>query len=1055
MSMKNKLSKIITLVTTFAVGITLAINHNVAPTRVEATQHNSNYGTYTYSGNYYDSINFDAAGGLNGALRQSLTTLIKPLAFYKYSGTGSGTLAEQLQSADEDPTNSSKMVYLYTRDSVTKNAASSWNREHVWCKSLSNGNWQVSGGNGEKIAGTDLLHLRPTYQSPNSTRGNHPYGNTDHSEPKTYSGMTYGYLGDGYFEPLDCVKGDVARIIMYVYTTYINYPNYNPIYITDIFQSYDTLLQWHTMDKPDALEGNRNDYVQTTNQKNRNPFVDHPELGWKIFGDEASTSVKNACMAAYPASGSSVEPTGITLNKSSASISVGRTLQLNATLQPNGATGTVTWSSNNTSAASVSSSGLVTANAVGSATITASVAGYSATCAITVTQPVINYGTETNPLTVSEAIDLIDGRDDPTVATTEPIYVKGIVSSNTAYSTQYKNYDHIYLQSEDGETPQAFDICRAKVDTTKVTGDYTAVDSFKDQEIVAYGYAKKYNSTFEMWTSTTEPKNPLIIKVAPPEATAITLNTTTAEIEVGDTVTLTATLTPSNSESTYTWESSDESVATVENGIVTGVSAGTAIISAIVTDGVEAECTVTVTDGSDPVLIQVASSISASDTVYLTANAVSRQYNGPSSGNADAYGTHTGFNGSEPNTDGLALEVCNGSETNTYAFKLKSGSYANKYLAWSSGNSLKVATSIDDNSSWTVSFDASNNATIANVADSSRVIWWNVGSPRFSCYTGKSDGASYKYTQLWKTVAQIEPTPYDYIDKSVSFANISGNSTTTDNGSGTDSVTFSSAGLSNESLITNIPIGSVTLNGAGGGNSNVPRYYTKGSAIRVYPNNTLTFSSTSPITRIEFTFSQGDSSNMSASTGTLSDDVWTGQSLTVVFTNTMESGQFRLSGVSVTYGQSVTTVSNVAMRFGASISIENWTTIDETWGVDDFGVICVKKTTMDTYKTTYGINTVKDAFLQGKNVTKLGNKNNLEHPYPIGDNYVFTVRIGVSSSNYYNMEVCAVPYIYAGNQYYFFDEIEPYSVKTLAQYYLDNSNLECALPNSALGVLAK
>ena len=200
------------------------------------------------------------------------------------------------------------------------------------------------------------------------------------------------------------------------------------------------------------------------------------------------------------------------------------------------------------------------------------------------------------------------------------------------------------------------------------------------------------------------------------------------------------------------------------------------------------------------------------------------------------------------------------------------------------------------------------------------------------------------------------------------------------------------------------------------------------------------------------TYRTGDVVN--AGTYNVSTGVLTGSATSVTLTRPSGSGHWRLQSITATYLASSISVDNVAMRFGASISIEDWTTIDETWGVDDFGVICVKKTTMDSYETTYGITTVKDAFLQGKNVTKLGNKNNLEHPFPVGDNYVFTVRIGVSNPNNYLMEVCAVPYIQAGGQYYFFDEINPYSVKTLAQYYLDNSSLECALPQSALRILA-
>ena len=312
--MKNKSKRLLLTITTaltlLAVSIGLVSNHNVTVTRVEADPHINNYDPYTYTGSYYDSIDFDAEGGLNGELRQSITNISIPKGFYVYGSNGETHLSTQLQYADEDPSNSNNMIFFYTRNSVPKtngtvNGTIMWNREHVWCQSLSNSNW------GKYEAGTDILHLRPTYESTNKSRGDSPYGNTGHKTTKTYSGMNYGWTGNGYFEPLDSAKGDVARIIMYLWTTYNGYKAYNPLNIEDIFESYDTLLSWHTSDKPDVFEGHRNDYSQTSKQKNRNPFVDHPELAWKIFSDSVSESVKNACMAAYPV-GEPVIPSGET-----------------------------------------------------------------------------------------------------------------------------------------------------------------------------------------------------------------------------------------------------------------------------------------------------------------------------------------------------------------------------------------------------------------------------------------------------------------------------------------------------------------------------------------------------------------------------------------------------------------------------------------------------------------------------------------------------------------------------------------------------------------------
>ena len=388
MKRNNKLLKLLTMFCAFAMGTSVIVTllQNKTPTRVEAAQHMDNYALYSYSGSYYNSFNFNATGGLNGALRENLTELIYPKGWYTYSGQGEEYLATQLQYADEDPTNSNNMIYLYSRDSVAKNPASSWNREHCWPQSLSNGCW------GESKAGADILHIRPTYDANNSSRGNDKYCDVNKASPRTMknSGMLFGY-GDGTsFEPLDAVKGDVARIIMYTWTAYNNYYSNIPA-ITNVFESYDTLLKWHTKDKPDVLEGNRNNYSETSKQKNRNPFVDHPELAWKIFGDQASTSIKNACMEAYPAEGyvppSGDTLTGVSLNKTSLSLGVNQTETLVASPIPSTANlGTVTWSSSNTSIATVTTSGVVKGIVAGSATITARVSSsIYAQCNVTVT----------------------------------------------------------------------------------------------------------------------------------------------------------------------------------------------------------------------------------------------------------------------------------------------------------------------------------------------------------------------------------------------------------------------------------------------------------------------------------------------------------------------------------------------------------------------------------------------------------------------------------------------------------------------------------------------
>ncbi|MBQ6731164.1 MAG: endonuclease [Bacilli bacterium] len=300
--MKKKLLTISAALAAFTLGLGLiTVKNNNASIEVEAATHNQhleNFDPYSYSGSYYNGIDSNSLTyGINGSLRTSLTELIEPEAWYTYSGSGANTLSTQLQYADEDPTNSNNMIYFYSRDSVKKNAASSWNREHVWPKSLSGGNFV------ESKAGTDILHLRPTYNTVNSTRSSLLMGDTGKSSAYYYDGMLCGYKTSGMFEPLDCIKGDVAREYMYLWVAYRSIYNSKPLNILNVIENYDTLLKWHTDDKPDVLEGNRNDYSETSKQKNRNPFVDHPEYAWMVFGDLASASAKQECMETYPADG--------------------------------------------------------------------------------------------------------------------------------------------------------------------------------------------------------------------------------------------------------------------------------------------------------------------------------------------------------------------------------------------------------------------------------------------------------------------------------------------------------------------------------------------------------------------------------------------------------------------------------------------------------------------------------------------------------------------------------------------------------------------------------
>lgn len=167
-------------------------------------------------------------------------------------------------------------------------------REHVWPKSRAS--FYQSGG------GSDLHHLRPEDSTVNSTRGNYTMGNV-RGVISGYSTMNYQGKSVLYYsasrdlvEVNDNVKGDVARILLYVYVRWEE-PN---LFETDpdprqvsgdtggnnglkVIENLDTLLQWCEMDPVDEWEMRRNDLCQDV-QHNRNVFIDYPEYAWLLFG---------------------------------------------------------------------------------------------------------------------------------------------------------------------------------------------------------------------------------------------------------------------------------------------------------------------------------------------------------------------------------------------------------------------------------------------------------------------------------------------------------------------------------------------------------------------------------------------------------------------------------------------------------------------------------------------------------------------------------------------------------------------------------------------------
>ena len=423
------------------------------------------------------------------------------------------------------------------------------NREHIWAKSHG---FQEEGSGGAR---GDPMHLWAANGYANNIHSNYFYGFVDKTKTYTDCGSTYSNISNNLrgtsknigsgtvFEPQDCDKGDIARSIFYMVARYNNYANAasgfdtdnpNLVLLNDLSENTITgtstadqpygmgllrdLLAWNKLDPVDEYEIHRNNILYKNYTNNRNPFIDFPSWADAIWGtaDLDGTNYNSTITKTASPSTDAISTfqETFTISSDSINLEVGET----ATISGSNATSSISWSiSDNTVAnlnkASTTNNELVTITALkaGTTTITATSGGNNATCTVTVEEPV-NYGTLSNPLTVDEAIDVINitGTDE----TPEPLYIRGIVSSNTAYKQQYSNYDEIWLEDDSG-TAHSFELYRAKLDNG-ITGNYTAEDSMVGKEAVVYGYGKVFKGQPELTTSSNTPTSPMVLSLTDP-----------------------------------------------------------------------------------------------------------------------------------------------------------------------------------------------------------------------------------------------------------------------------------------------------------------------------------------------------------------------------------------------------------------------------------------------------------------------------------------------------------------------------------------------------------
>lgn len=247
-------------------------------------------------------------------------------------------------------------------------------------------------------------------------------------------------------------------------------------------------------------------------------------------------------------------PVSIKLDKTKAvlDLSETKTLQLTATVDPSDAATNkdLNWSSSNTKIITVSQTGVVTGIAKGTATITVStVNGKKATCTITVCKTPLS-------VTLSPASATLD------MSGTKQMQLTATVTPSDA-----------------DDKSVTWDSSNKDVATVSSTGVVTAIGKGSTTITVSTSNGKKATSTITV-----------IISI-----TSISLNQTTASLQDGKTLQLTATVNPTNTTEKLTWKATNSCATVTQDGLVTAKTAGSVDIIVSNSTGTKtAKCTITI-----------------------------------------------------------------------------------------------------------------------------------------------------------------------------------------------------------------------------------------------------------------------------------------------------------------------------------------------------------------------------------------------------------------------------------------------------------------------------
>ena len=429
--------------------------------------------------------------------------------------------------------------------------------------------------------------------------------------------------------PVDLDAGDTYSVVVYQTTT-----NGSPVVPVDASFSWSWLKGTSTAATGQSFINSGGSYWQDVSSRGYNCRI-------KAYTDKRDTTTPADVKVSRITLSAS---TGLTLTK-------GQTQKLTATVAPANATNkTVTWKTSDKNVAMVSENGLVTAVGGGDATITCTAqdgSGVKATCKVTVTVPVsgIQLSQTSAALTVGDTLTLtktIYPSDATNQAVTWTSSSDAVASVDSNGKITAKTAGSAVITCKSVSDNSVVGICnvtvKAKVQTpseikvNKITLNKTTASVTKGKTLQLTATVAPGNATKKEVKWSTSNKNvamvspsglvtaksagtatitctaqdgsgvkatcKITVKNPVVKVTKVTLNKTTATLAPKETLTLKATVTPTNATNkAVTWKSSNTKIATVSSsGKVTAKAAGTVTITCRAKDGSgkKATCKITV-----------------------------------------------------------------------------------------------------------------------------------------------------------------------------------------------------------------------------------------------------------------------------------------------------------------------------------------------------------------------------------------------------------------------------------------------------------------------------